>query len=444
MNKLFNYFIIIVFTILIIMFSIYNNLFLGILALFISYYISKSRNIKNYPLFLIITSLIIRLATILIMNIDQVTDYYLINEAAIKFANNDFSFVNDSYFSVWAYQLGFTIYEGIIYKIFNSIWALKILNIIYSTLTTYLIYKITNKFSSEKASRFISLLYMILPLPLLLNITLNNHILSGLLILFSLTFIIKKDAKSKDFLLASILLALSNIIRPETIIIIFSIFIYMLLKINKNTYKNIFKNLLILIIIYLTINVGFSKLLILTNFNDVGLKNTNPTWKFVLGTNHETCGHYSFIDEVNILGNKDLQKETILNRIKDPIKDIKLLSCKANNYWLLKDFDTLNTTYNDKKIFNISFNTIKKQVISFNSVIYLSIFILCLLSIFKSRNKLYKDNTILFVIIMITNLFVFSLIEIQARYTYFNIICIFIISSYGFDYISNIIKKIKN
>ena len=422
-------------------FLLFNNLLLGVLAIVLMYFIAKDKRINNFTLFIIILSFIIRLLTIIFMNIPQVTDYYLINEAAMKFANNDLSFVNDTYFSMWPYQLGFTLYEGLIYKIMPNIWVLKVLNVIYTTLTVLLVYKISRKFTSERASRMTSLLYMILPLPLILNVTLNNHILSSLLILDATTFLIKKKIKTSDYIIASILIAIANIIRPESIIIVFSLLLFMLIKMKKKTFKKLFINYILFVSIYLLINIGTSKLLIITNFNKNGLTNTNPTWKFVLGTNHETCGHYSYEDEVTILGNKDLQKETIINRIKDPIKDVELATCKINSFWTLNDFDVKSDTFNDKKIFNIDFNYIKKQVISINSIIYLTTLLMAIIGIIKYKKEMYRNNSILFVIYMITTFFLFLLIEIQARYTYFNIISIFIIASYGYEYVFNLIDK---
>ena len=443
MKKVLNILIYIFLILTITSFLFTNNLLLGVLAIILCYFIAKNNNIKNFPLILILLSLVIRLLTIILMNIPQVTDYYLINEAAMKFANNDFSFVNDSYFSMWPYQLGFTIYEGLIYKILPNIWTLKILNIIYSTLTVLLVYKISNKFTTERASRMVSLLYMILPLPLLLNITLNNHILSGLLILDAITFLIKKKTKKKDYIIASILIAIANIIRPESIIIVFSLLIFLIIKTKKKTLKTNAIHYLIFIAIYLIITIGSSKLLILTNFNKDGLTNTNPTWKFVLGTNHETCGHYSYEDEVNILGNKELQIETIKQRVSDPAKLLSLATCKTYNYWTLADFDTKSDSLDEKKIFNIDFNYIKKQVISINSVIYLITLVMAIIGIIKYRKDMYKNNSMLFVIMMVVTFFVYLLIEIQARYTYFNIISVFIISSYGYEYLFKKLDKKK-
>ena len=443
MKALLNILTYITFILIVLSFLLLNNLLLGLLAIIICYFIAKNNNIKNFTIYLVIASLLIRLLTIILMNIPQVTDYYLINEAAMKFANNDISFVNDSYFSMWPYQLGFTLYEGLIYKIIPNIWALKILNIIYTTLTVLLIYKISKKFTTERASRMVSLLYMILPLPLILNVTLNNHILSALLILDATTFLIKKKIKTSDYIIASILIAIANIIRPESIIIVFSLLLFMLIKMKKKTFKKLFINYILFVSIYLLINIGASKLLILTNFNKDGLKNTNPTWKFVLGTNYDSCGHYSYEDEVNILGNKELQINTIKNRISDPIKDIKLATCKINSFWTLNDFDVKGEQFNEKKILNIDFNYIKKQVISINSIIYLTTLLMAIIGIIKYKKEMYKNNSILFVIFMIVTFFVYLLIEIQARYTYLNIISIFIISSYGYEYIFKLIDKKK-
>ena len=68
---------------------------------------------------------------------------------------------------------------------------------------------------------------------------------------------------------------------------------------------------------------------------------------------------------------------------------------------------------------------------------------MAIIGIIKYRKDMYKNNSILFVIMMVVTFFVYLLIEIQARYTYFNIISIFIISSYGYEYIFKLIDKKK-
>ena len=55
-----------------------------------------------------------------------------------------------------------------------------------------------------------------------------------------------------------------------------------------------------------------STIFIKTNISTNGLKNMNPTWKFVLGFNYETNGMYSDIDAERYAFNKDESKKIVL------------------------------------------------------------------------------------------------------------------------------------
>ena len=54
-----------------------------------------------------------------------------------------FSFVNKLYFLTWGYQLFHVFYEAFVLGFMNDILVLKILNCIYSTVITIMIYLIT-------------------------------------------------------------------------------------------------------------------------------------------------------------------------------------------------------------------------------------------------------------------------------------------------------------
>ena len=72
MKKLFNILTYIVLVLIVLSFLFTNNLLLGLLAIIISYFIAKDKRINNFTLFIIIISLIIRILTIILMNIPQV------------------------------------------------------------------------------------------------------------------------------------------------------------------------------------------------------------------------------------------------------------------------------------------------------------------------------------------------------------------------------------
>ena len=94
-------------------------------------YISLNKKIKHFPIILFITSIVIRLIVVLLLNFPQLTDFSILLEAAKSFAKGNFDFQNTSDFTTWAYQTGFVIYEGLVLKLFNNVLILKLLNIKY-------------------------------------------------------------------------------------------------------------------------------------------------------------------------------------------------------------------------------------------------------------------------------------------------------------------------
>ena len=443
--KIFMYLTIFVFSIITIIFLSRNYFIFALLAYVIVLFISLKMNIKRFPLFLFIISLLIRLAVIFIVNLSQQADIWIMLDAAKKFAVNDYSFSNLPYFSTWGYQTGFVIYQGLILKLFKNEFVLKILNAVFSSLTTVLVYLISKKFTSEKSAKIVSLLYMILPMPLLLNPILNNHILSALLMYIGIMFIIKEEKTIKDYIFASILIAIGNILRPEGIIVVFSLIVFEIIKINKKTIFDISKKIFVFLVVYLSINSFSSFLIQKTGINEVGLKNNNPLWKFVLGFNHDTCGYYSYDDEKYSYSEKE-EMEVIKDRVlTSPSKLTKLFTCKIDYFWLLSKPSTGEFAAKEFNFMNIKINAEKLNdiVINFNTYIYIITLFMCFIGVIFNRNKIIQNNSIFFVIMMIVTFFVYLLIELRVRYTYFIVISIFILSSYGYDYVLNYISKLK-
>ena len=346
---------------------------------------------------------------------------------------------------MWGYQTGIVIYQGLILKIFNSELAIKIINAIFSSLTVVLVYKGASKLTNEKTGKIVSLLYMILPISLILNSMLNNQILSALLMYIGIFFLIKKEKKLKDYIISAILISFGNIIRPEGIVVVFSLLVYELLKFKKEAAVDIAKKVLVFLVIYLFIGKTASFIVQKTNINPIGLENKNPLWKFVLGFNSDSCGYYTEDDE-KYIQDKDLEKKIIKERLSNPEKIAKLEVCKIEHFWLLPDESTRSNTLSNKKykIFNHEFEykTLENIALKLNSFIYLITLIMCFIGIILNRKKMYEDNSVFFVILFITTFFVYLLIEINSKYIYFILISIFILSSYGYDYLLSKIKGV--
>lgn len=448
LSTIFMYLTIVVFSIISLIFLIKNNIFISIIAFLVVIYISLKNNIKYFPILLFITSLILRIFMILIFNFPQVSDFKTLLDASYLFTNNDFSFQNQQYFTMWGYQTGFVIYQGLILKLFNSVFILKLLNAIFSSVLCVLIYLFGKKICSEKSARMASLLYMIFPFSLYLNTVLANHHLATFLMYIGVFFLLKKEKSIKDYIIAAILISLGNIIRPEGIIVIFTLILFEIFRLKKDKLLETLKNVGIFLIIYFMIGSLSSFAVEKLGINDEGLKNNNPKWKFVLGFNSDSCGYYTPSDE-KYLNDENKELEVIKNRISvGPVKMGKLLTCKINKFWLQTEISSKNEMYNDKtyNIFgiNIKFKDLENIVVKFNSVLYIITLLMCILGLVFNRKKVIKDNSFFFVILMMVTFFVYLLIEIQPRYAYFIHVSIFILSTYGYDYvlskISNIFK----
>ncbi len=445
LSSMFMYLTIIVFSVISLLFLVKNNIILSVLAFIIVTFISLKVDIKKFPIILFITSLVIRLVMILLFNFPQVSDFETLLNASNSFTKGDFSFQNDAYFSMWGYQTGFVIYQGIILKLFNSTFVLKLLNAIFSSGLCVLIYVFGKKQVSEKSAKMASLLYMIFPFSLYLNTVLANHHLSTFLMYIGIFFLLKKDKKTKDYVLAGVLISFGNIIRPEGIIVVTTFIIFELLNLKKDRVKMVLKNISVFLVIYFLVGTFSSFLVTKTGINEQGLKNNNPKWKFVLGFNHDSCGYYDASDE-KYLNDEEKEIEVIKERVLvNPIKMGKLMTCKVNKFWLQTSLSSKNKMYTDKTYhilgFDIKFTDIENIVVSFNTILYIITLFMCMIGVIFNRKKIIKDNSFFFVIMMMVTFGVYLLIEIQPRYAYFIHVSIFILSAYGYDFV---LDKIKN
>lgn len=446
LSKILTYISIIIFSILLILYLFYNNIILLFLALLLAIFISN-RKIKHFGILLILVSFLIRLAFIIVANFPQVYDFKTLLEASEMFAKGDYSFNTWYHFSTWGYQTAFVIYQGVLLKIFHSIFVLKLLNIIYSSILVFVVYKLGLRISkNEKSSRIVALLYMIFPFYLFLNSVLLNSHLCTLLSYLGIFFLIKKDAKYKDYFIGALLIAFGNIIRPEGIIIILAFLLYKIITFKKENFKKIMISLLIFLSTYFIICNSASFLVKATNINPSGLENKDPLWKFLLGFNYETCGYYADSD-TEFQADKNIELNEIKRRaLEDIPRTGKLMVCKVNRFWLSSDLENEMGSFNDKKFnilgLTIKFSTIKDLAIGLNKGINMLILSLFLLGIIVNRKKI-QEEVLFFVLLVLITFGIYLFIEIQPRYLYFIHIALFGMATLGLNYIQDIILKLK-
>ena len=449
-SRLFVYLSIFVFALVLLLYLFTNNFIWFILYFIFCLFISKSDKIKYFGLFLFLFSFVVRLIFIIVFDFPQVYDFATLLEASHMFSHGDFSFSSWFHFHTWGYQTGFVIYQGFLLRLFHSEFLLKFLNIIYSSLIVLFIYKVSLKISDEKSSRIVSLLYMVFPFYVFLNSVLVNSHLATLLMYVGILFLIKRDKCFFDYIIGAVFIAFGNIIRPEGIIVVLSFLIYEFFLFDKSKVLNTFIRVSSFLIVYFSIGVIASNLVILSGVNPSGLENKDPLWKFILGFNYDTCGYYTDDDS-----KYQVDRETEINIIRerafgDLSRTGKLMICKVNHFWLSSDLDIETGSFSDKRVsflgFDIGFDDIFSSAVSFNSNINIFVLIMFFIGMLFNRRKISCEY-LFFLIMIVISFFVFLFIEIQPRYLYFIHVSLFILASLGIKAVSkidfgNIFKKV--
>ena len=422
----------------------------------------KGHSKAFFILFTFAAAFCIRLACILLIDTPPESDFKIMYDAAISFSKGDYSFNNLIYFRHWAYQTGFVIYQGIIVKLFgvqNALLAIKIVNVLFSSGSCVLIYLILARLVKEKTARFCAFLSAGLIFPATFVTVLSNQHVSAFFMLMGLFFAGSTSMKGwMRSISAGLAFGISNILRPEGIIVITSLFLVSLIIIfkKKREGKHIFLQTVLLIAVYLAVNNLASIAIKQTGVNPEGLKNNNVLWKFVTGLNHESKGAYSKKDADLIYDGMPLtdqeRREIQIKLIKErlgagPKKLISLFINKQYNLWAgnpaiwsFKYFADSNKSVvilgND-----LSFSEISQYVHEYHK---LQLFALVLLSISGAIS--YKKTDIdfmLYYLMMLCITGVYFLIEVQARYIYLPEILLAITSAKGIEAIESSIGKIK-
>jgi hypothetical protein len=168
---------------------------------------------------------------------------------------------------------------------------------------------------------------------------------------------------------------------------------------------------------------------------DYEYKNRNTYWKFVLGLNASTNGGYSnedakLLDEYpigDLLYEKEM--ELIKERLSNKKQLVKLMCRKFSLMWSDNDssiqFISPGTGFNDRELNYI----VRLEKIQYTLIIILSF--LSILFVLADKKK-YNLSIYILILLVSANWFVYLLIEIQTRYRYFIMPCLFILAGFGF------------
>lgn len=425
----------------------YTILFFALFA-----FILYKFDIPKFPLILFIIALLLRIGVVLCIKTPPQSDFLLLYEGSQGVLEGDFSFLNRNYFQKWAYQTGFVLYQSVLLRICNKILFLKLVNCILSSLTVVLVYLTAKEFAGKKAAAWVSLVYCILPFPLTLVTVLTNQIPATFLLYLGIYIIISSKINLNSYiryLIFALLTAFSNVLRPEGIIPILAVVLFLILTFNKKSIKETCINLLIVVSVYFLTFEMISLLFKITGMSPLGLTNNASYWKFVLGFNHETSGTYSSAD-MYVIGNEDAAYALIKERIFVPIGQLKeLFINKINVFWnscvLHWSFSYIKSgLYLFGKEFQIKEFVVlleKATVFAMNIIYAASIY-----GVFANIRKKVCDYRFLYFMNMVFITFgVYLLIEVQPRYAYNIQPAVFILAALGISAVAKWVegKKIK-
>ncbi len=427
--KVCEYILLLLFLILIPFMKDKLSILIGLPIIVIIYFLNKKINIKNFPLFIFIISLVIRVLISIYLKTSITDDFKTMLDASRSVLNNNLSFINTMYFKTYPYQIGHVLYQALLLKIINSVLFLKIINSIITSLIVVFIYLISKYLFKEKTARLISILYLLYLYPLYLNTVLTNQHLPALLSLIVIYLIVSKKINYKLSILIGLLLAIANVFRTESIIFILSIAVYYILTMNKDNYKMIIKSILLIIVTYFII---FNSISIIISLTPIKTKLTNNSgyWKFYCGLNYESNGIYNNEDAITYFNENKDGKELLVERIKKDKTKLPVL-------FLKKEVILWTQTNYDLRIKNSS--NLLSSLEHFNQGYLNLILLLFIVSLFVTKYE--KKETLLLKILIFIYYGVYMFIEISPRYAYILHMILFLLLGLGIEKIFDIIKK---
>ncbi|QAA82195.1 hypothetical protein EI546_10875 [Aequorivita sp. H23M31] len=402
------------------------KIFLVLSSAFVLFKLINNRKISNlfFGVFLVLFSLSLRYWWIFNVNTEPISDFSVMFHSAQKLMTGNISAVRDNpYFIKYPSNIPFTAYQAIILFFSNSVLALKILNVIFGTLIVWLVYKISKLISGGPTGRITGLISALYPPLIIYSSVLTNQTLSIFFMLLAIWMYFRK----KNLIYVGAVLALANLIRPTITVFFIGLFVFMILTFIFENKIDFFKSGKILFLNLGKLAGSYFLVLMLLSFSfqwleisKHGLLNDPiPSYKLLVGLNPKTIGHYS-TEDASLTDNLDTFEENakplIKERLKDKTKLRTLLDEKFIKMWAKKDAGTYWAfTSNIKNKNDFEFITLFEQ---YFYIFLIGMGIIFILLSLKFQGASPLSPYLLFYLIILGFVLIYSVYEIQSRYRY--------------------------
>lgn len=424
---------------------VYLTLLLVIVSVTLYFLIKVDIPKKIYIVLIIITSLIPRLCFVLFVQTPVDGDFLLIYNAAREVVAGDKSWLENSFFSAWGYQIPFVYYEAFILKLFGSELALKLLNVAFMVVTNVLIYLIAGKCTNSRAAFITAVLYSVYPAPVLLSSVLTNQHISLMFFMLGIYFYLVNPSWRRA-LISGIFLFLGNLMRPEAVLIIAAMLIHAFIGLAGNFkweyIKNVLSRTLVSVIVFVFLAGVSSILFKVTGAAPYGILNNCPEWKFVLGLDTDSKGMYSeknaYIITIEDPNMRLREAGKVISASFEKCKSIPLFFWEKTKImwanmeitsWSLNHIEMSRPVWNEHKDF--TYEKAINNIIYFDKAVYILLHILIFIAgIILLLSPVSKENRAFFLVTLIfINYTTYLFIEIQTRYRYFIMPSFFILAA---------------
>ena len=315
----------------------------------------RRRTIPRFTLVLLIGGFVLRVVVALVLHPPIISDFKGMYEAAQGLLAGDMTFWDSQYFSLWAYQTLFVVWEAFLLAICNSPFFIELVNGALAAATVCLLYRMGRRWVGERAAQAASLLLTLFPFALTLHTLLSNQIPSAFFLVLGIWVLACDDCRRLGwwrYPLAGLALQAGNLLRSEGIVCLVAVLAWAVFQAvqHPKQVKRVLAGLLALFVVYFAAHAGAAAIVRTTGLNPYGLSNNNPTWKFVTGLNPDSRGTYSQQDWDRIVPTLDehyqvteeteaLQNELIEERLS--AGPVALMRHLINKWRMLWDNDAL-------------------------------------------------------------------------------------------------------
>lgn len=414
----------------------------GAAVLWLAFRFAKPGRSAEIGLFLM--RFVLALGVILWLKSQPVQDFDTMYRAAVQLARGDHGYLQDAYFFNWAYQSAFVAYEALVIKLFGeSLLPLQLLNALWMAGTAVLVYRIATRVAGEKAAVAVGVLYALYPAPLFLSGVLTNQHLSVFLLYAGIWLLLGgKELTWLRGIGAGALIALGNAIRPIGIIPLLACVIWLVLRaMSGRSWKTLLHGVTTGISYFLC-GILLSALIVGSGINPNGLSNNQPMWKFVVGLNQESDGRWNRADYERFIvpsatdpeGMDEAMRQEVAQRLSvGPGKLAGLALRKSVAMWagyedLYWGFGHLEP--DGEAILGVNWNSLQLLLAHIEKGIYLLAVALAFAGILYRLTRREQSGEYLVPVLLVCGYYAVHLIvEVQVRYRYFLMPCIFILAA---------------